>query len=350
MNGVRSYEIDVESGVPQGSVLGPLLFILYINDLSLNINNSQILTFADDTKLIHPIITVHDSFSLQNDLNSVIEWSNNNNMLLNKNKFELICYKHNNANRKRFEELPFNSTFFPEYETSENTYISKSNCVRDLGILINPNLDWDDHILNLSKVGKRLTSWILSVFYDRSKDVMLTLFNSLVRSRLEYCCQIWNPYKLKHIDAIENVQRIFTRKIQYMDSYNYWERLKILKIMSLQRRREKMIIIFVWMIKNNKVTNSINLQFHTDRKGNNKVFIRPFPKKIKGELLSIYENSFIIKSGKLWNKLPSTISEIDNLTLFKKKLHEYLLLYPDEPPVNGYYHPNYNSLLEYSSV
>ena len=350
LNNVRSYEAEVKSGVPQGSVLGPLFFILYINDLSQNIFNSHILTFADDTKLTHPINTINDTFSLQKDLDNVINWSKNNNMALNKDKFELICYKHKNKNNnlRVLEELPFHSSF-KHYETSSNTFISESLCVKDLGVFINSNLDWSDHILNLSKMGKRLSFWILNVFYNRSKEVMLTLFNSLVRSRLEYCCQIWNPFQIQHIDAIENVQRVFTRKIQYMNNYSYWERLKKLNIMSLQRRREKMIIIFVWMLKNNKVTNNINLQFSQDRKGNIKAQIKPLP-KIRGRILTIYENSFSITSVKLWNKLPPKICEINNLSLFKIKLHDYLTLYPDNPPVKGYYHTNKNSLLDYKSI
>ena len=133
-----------------------------------------------------------------------------------------------------------------------------------------------------------------------------------------------------------------------MSNYNYWERLQKLNLMSLQRRREKLIITFVWMIKNNRIANSIDLKFSTNRKGIVKAILAPFP-KIKGKILTIYENSFRIFSVKLWNKLPPTISEINNLSLFKKKLHEYLLLYPDNPPVKGYYHLNNNSLLDYNT-
>ena len=110
-----------------------------------------------------------------------------------------------------------------------------------------------------------------------------------------------------------------------------------------------MIIIFVWMLKNNKVTNNINLQFSQDRKGNIKAQIKPLP-KIRGRILTIYENSFSITSVKLWNKLPPKICEINNLSLFKIKLHDYLTLYPDNPPVKGYYHTNKNSLLDYKSI
>ena len=157
-------------------------------------------------------------------------------------------------------ELSFNHLFH-QYATDGATLISPSNCIRDLGVLINSGLDWEDHINYLSKTGKKLTSWLLNVFYSRDKEVMLVLFNSIVRSKLEYCCPVWDPYKVKHINSIEQIQRNFTKKIKFMRDLDYWQRLKTLNIMSLQRRREKMIIILVWKIKNNLAPNNINLIF-----------------------------------------------------------------------------------------
>ena len=215
--------------------------------------------------------------------------------------------------------------------------------------MINQNLDWEDHILKLCTTGRKLTAWILNVFYTRNKDVLLTLFNSLIRSRLEYCSQVWDPYQIKHIDAIEQVQRSFTRKIEFMGDLSYWDRLKKLNIMSLQRRREKNTLIFVWKIKNDHVPNEINLQFlYNQRKLKSQVVLKPMP-KIRGKILSTYENSFVIKAGKLWNKLPATLTEIPELNLFRSKLDKYLSLIPDHPPVKGYYHCNKNSLLEYKT-
>ena len=224
-----------------------------------------------------------------------------------------------------------------------------SNCVKDLGVLIHHNLDWDNHILNICKKAKQLTAWILNVFYTRNKFVMLTLFNSLVRSRLEYCCQVWDPFKIKNIDAIEQVQRSLTSKIENMDNDNYWERLTKLGIMSLQRRREKLAIIFTWKIKNNMVPNDINLEFVWNaKKSMTTATVKPMP-KIRGKLLSAFENSFVIKAARLWNKLPSKLCDISSLNLFRKELDKYLSLFPDCPPVKGYFHVNSNSILDYNA-
>ena len=179
---------------------------------------------------------------------------------------------------------------------------------------------------------------------------MLTLFNSLIRSRLEYCSQIWDPGKITQINDLEQLQRSFTYKIIYMDNLNYWDRLTELKIFSLQRRREKLTLIYVWKIRNSVVPNDINLEFlFNDRKSCFKAVVKPMP-KVRGRILTMYESSFQIKAAKLWNKIPGVITKIDSLTLFKKKLNNYLLLYPDKPPITGYYHTNKNSILDYQTI
>ena len=165
INGAKSYKVDVTSGVPQGSVLGPLLFILFINDLVSEISTSNIYTFADDTKIVHPIHSYLDTISLQTDLNSIITWSLNNNMKLNEEKFELITHRPPNKFHSNglFKELPFNN-IYTTYSTGKDD-IYPSEVVRDLGILINSELNWGDHIHSLCKKGRQLSGWILNVFH-----------------------------------------------------------------------------------------------------------------------------------------------------------------------------------------
>ena len=348
-NEAKSYESIVKSGVPQGSVLGPLFFILFINDLPENISSSKIFTFADDTKIVHPISSSSDCTSLQTDLNNVITWSSKNNMKLNKDKFEFISYTLNTRSNQVnfFNELPF-ASIYQVYSTDEDL-ILPSRVVKDLGILINSSLNWDDHISYLCKIGKQLTGWILSVFYSRDSVVLMTLFNSLVRSKMEYGCQIWDPWKIHQIDALEQIQRYFTSKLKDLKDLNYWDRLKKLKAMSLQRRRERLTLQMVWKIKFNLIPNDVNLCFvNTKTKSISKAIVRPMP-KIKGSLLSQFENSFAVKAAKLWNKLPPNIANIDTFHMFQQKLDDFLILFPDNPPIKGYYHVNSNSILDYSS-
>ena len=129
VNGKRSFLAEVLSGVPQGSVLGPLLFLIYINGLVTTVKHSKISSFADDTKVSKTIETVEDTENLQKDLNTIISWSRQNNMDLHEDKFELINYKINSS--KLLSELPFTSCLH-SYETLNGKDLLPSNSVKTL--------------------------------------------------------------------------------------------------------------------------------------------------------------------------------------------------------------------------
>ena len=149
---------------------------------------------------------------------------------------------------------------------------------------------------------------------------MMTLFNSLVRSRLEYCCQIWNPTRINQINSLEKIQRSFTCKIKSIQNLNYWERLTKLGIMSLQRRREQQIILFVWRIKNGTVPNDINFKFlDKNLRSGELAVINPMP-KVHGKLLTLYESSFIVRAAKLWNILPPNLA---NIKIFNNSIENW---------------------------
>ena len=322
------------------------MFVLFINDLVLIIRRSQLQTFADDTKIAHPIVCINDQASLQDDLNAVIRWSNANNMELNRNKFELICHqaKANNS-LTLLRELPFFD--LPFIYTANDITIQPSAIVRDLGVLVDPQLNWEGHISKIALQARKMSAWVLNVFTTRDKQTMMLLFNSLVRSRLEYCCEVWDRHNVKAISKLEQVQRRFTSKIEGLDDMDYWTRLKTLNIYSLQRRRERQRIIHVWKIKNNLIRNDVDFQFKlNERTSRILAVIKPLP-KIRGKIVSLYEESFSIRSAMLWNKIPSEITSVTSLIGFKSKLDNWLSSLPDKPPVPGFYHLTKNSIMDY---
>ena len=179
---------------------------------------------------------------------------------------------------------------------------------------------------------------------------MLILFKSLIRPIVEYNCEIWNPYKIKDIVDIEKTQRAFTYRIAGTSGLNYWERLLQLKIFSLQRRREKMIILTIWKIKNNIIPNSNNLIFkETLRNKACRAVLPPLPRTSSG-LLTRYKNSFAVMGPKLWNCLPPHLTNIPKLDQFKSLLNHFLWGLPDKPPLPGYSVENNNSLLNYKHL
>ena len=131
--------------------------------------------------------------------------------------------------------------------------------MQDLAIRVSESLSWMDHIGDILNKARQKSACVLStgIFYDRSPGTMLTLFKSLVRSLLEYCCPLWHSRKIWYNQATETIQRTFTAKIVGMHNLNYWERLQKLHLLSLQWCRERFIIFHMWKIANGKCDNDI---------------------------------------------------------------------------------------------
>ena len=176
---------------------------------------------------------------------------------------------------------------------------------------------------------------------------MLTIWKSLIRCKLEYCCPLWNPHKLEDIKALEDVQRFFTRHICGLQETDYWGRLKALRLQSLQRRRERYIIIHVWKLLHEKVPNDINMEFYyTGRLG----WRARLPKlygRAKTSAKTLYDASFAVQGAKLWNALPKNVNTQDNLDTLKVHLGEFLGRIPDQPPTTGYRTSNHNSIVNW---
>ena len=224
------------SGVPQGTVLGPILFLVFINDINNCISSSTLRCFADDTRISKSIKGESDVKALQHDLDKVMQWSHKNNMTLHEDKFEYMC--HSATKSSLLHELPFAGENF-QYTTSCGAILTPVRQLRDLGVTVSDDVSWTPHIISISSKARQKAAWVLSVFYTRSPTVMLTLYKSMVRSLLEFCSPLWNPVKITDIQELESVQKTFTSKIYGCKELNYWERLKKLSLMSLQRRRER---------------------------------------------------------------------------------------------------------------
>ena len=335
----------VLSGVPQGTVLGPIFFIIYINDQLDVLRSSDGRIFADDTKLISHIGDVIAQMLLQDDLNNVVIWSMKNNMELNGDKFEVLNYSLNKSRLLR--ELPFTNRFL-QYHLSDGTVIEPSNTVKDLGVLLSNDCSWSPHIRQMLVSARKVAAWVLSIFRTRSPLLMITLYKTMVRSKLEYCCPVWDPSKIDDICGIENIQRNFTRKISSCSNLNYWERLKKLKLMSLQRRRERYIIIHTWKIANGAAPNDINMAFRKNQRLGLKATIPKLFPRAQNSVASHYHNSFGIKAARLWNLLPKSANETTTLESFKVALGKFLDTFPDTPPSRGYTAVNSNSLVEWN--
>lgn len=348
VEGCYSVIEPVLSGVPQGTVLGPLLFLIFINDMSKVIKHSTLRLFADDARLLKSVDNTYDSLQLQEDLSSVLQWSINNNMMLHQKKFEFICHEPylNSSTVRLLSELPFAFSSLHGCYKADETNIYPSDLVKDLGISVTADYNFNAHINQICNKAGTKVSWILSAFKCRNSVVLLTLYTSLVRSLIEYCCPLWSPCTVNEIQKLEAVQRRLTSKITGLQDMDYWSRLKALNLMSLQRRRERYILVYMWKIHQHLVPNDVNITWtYNNRLGLKAALPRIPAKRIK---LNVYDGFFKVLGCKLWNTLPKWVNtESTSLLTFKNCLNKHLLQIPDHPPVKGYVSANRNSLLDY---
>ena len=193
-----------------------------------------------------------------------------------------------------------------------------------------------------------MAAWALSAFRDRSKTVMLTLFKSLVRPKLEYCCPVWSPHKVTDIQKIESVQRSFTKKIYGCKELSYWERLKKLGMLSLQRRRERYCIVHVWKILNGLAPNDLEFSFSTHQRLGIKASIPTINRKAQLSVRTDYDKTFRVHAAQLFNLLPPELRSKSTLIGFKTGLGVFLEQYPDTLPTTGVTGMNNNSLLSWN--
>ena len=342
VNGALSSVSSVMSGVPQGSVLGPLLFLIHIHDIDSNITNSTITSFADDTRITKMINTDEDVALLQNDLKRIYEWADTNNMKFNNNKFDHL----------RYTTTPTQLTN-ASYKAPDGSIIATQTNVRDLGVCLSNDATFSLHITNTVKKARGQLGWILRTFKTRDPIPMLTLYKSLVVPLLEYCCQLWSPWKPGDIQALESVQRSFTYRLSTVRHLNYWGRINTLKLYSLERRRERYMIIYVWKIMRGLCSNDIDIRFHDHQRLGRLCNISRVHPRALTRVKTLKSNSFAIRGPMLFNSLPPYLRALTNVTLdqFKAKLDQFLQEVPDEPHLPHYYSRTpTNSILDWLAL
>lgn len=301
LHGEFSDWIRVTSGVPQGSVLGPTLFLIYINDLERDVS-SMLFKFADDTKMLAAVKTVEDAQILQGDLRQLSKWSEDWLMLFNSDKCKVVHFGSNNGK----VEYTLNQVVL-ESVTEE----------KDLGVLIRSDLKVSNQCHKAVSTANRVLGMIKRTFSCREKKVILTLYKALVRPHLEYCVQAWRPYLVKDIAAIERVQKRATRLIGGFHDLSYEERLTRLGLTSLETRRLRGDLLEVFKIIKgfDKVDAAKLFDFSTTnlRGHKYKLFKRSFR-------TNLGKFSFVNRVTDTWNRLPEDVVDCSTVACFKSKL------------------------------
>lgn len=270
-NGQKSHNFKATSGVPQGSILGPLLFIIFINDIANNIKSSCLL-YADDLKIFRKISSVQDCIELQSDLHILNDWCKTNQLYLNINKCSVISF----ARKTNIATFNYNIN---------NISLTRVDTIKDLGIIFDIKLKFDAHVNYISGKAFKMMGFVLRRCKEFVKPgTLITLFYCYVRNHLEYGSVIWNPHYDVYSYRIERIQRKFTKhlvfKFRLSEEYiSYEERLSLTKLRSLEHRRiildELMLFKIINSIVDCSIITSINFYIPAYPTRNNQLFLPP---------------------------------------------------------------------------
>ncbi len=193
----------MSSGVPQGSHLGPLLFLLFINDIVKCFPDVKVLLFADDLKIFLRVRTVRDCVMLQKAADQLLNWCDKNKLFLNVSKCNVV----------RFHRIK--SPILFEYKLND-AVLSSQDTVRDLGVYLDKSLSFEAHINHVSNKALRMLGFIKNIGSDfTSLRVFHNLYFSFVRSSLEFCSPVWSPTYATHVKALETVQHKYLRFLAF---------------------------------------------------------------------------------------------------------------------------------------
>ena len=305
INGVASGWERVESGVPQGSVLGPVLFIIFIDDIDENVAN-KILKFADDTKLIAGVGSEQEVEGLRGDLRSLFQWAEDWQMMFNVDKCSVLHFGFNNAR----VELELGGKPLMSHESE-----------KDLGVIVQSNLRVEQQCCKAANEANRKLGMIKRGFKNRTRAVMLPLYKAMVRPHLDYCIQAWRPHLRKDIDRLERVQRRATKMIEGLEGLSYLGRLGVLGLTTLETRFLRADLLEVYKIFNG--LDSLNAE---------RFFVREVG-MTRGHSYKLYKRRVRLDVGKYgfgsrvcneWNLLTEDVVTAGSLNTFKAKLDHHL--------------------------
>ena len=298
VNGHYSEWSKVGSGVPQGSILGPLFFLIFINDIGAGIS-SKISIFADDTKLLQIVNNEAEALALQGDLNRLAEWAVEWKMFFNVSKCKVL-------------HLGFGNRKFSYVLNGETVGVTSS--FKDLGITFSEDFKFASHCEIVSKKANQMLGFIRNSISNQSREVILPLYKSLVRPHLEYCIQVWSPYLKKDRNLIERVQKRATRLIKGMKGKNYEQRLQELNLFSLEKRRLRGDLIQTFKILRNLGTvdeEMFSIRANSITRGHSLKILKPDSR------LDLRKNFFSHRVVNNWNELSEGVDLIKSIASFK---------------------------------
>ena len=315
VNGSTSPPSPVLSGIPQGTVLGPVLFVIYINDL-LDDLSSEGLMFADDTKIYRQITSREDALTLQSDIDKLEEWSKIWKLHFNHKKCHVLTMG-------KLENIQCAYRYSVYSQEMEHVFEEK-----DLGVTIDADLKFEEHIASKVRTANAIVGQMRRSFSYLDCDTFKRIYTAFVRPHLEYGVAVWSPHLSRNINALENVQIRATKLVDGLSKLDYTERLKRLELPTLafRRRRGDAIEMFKHFHKYDKSTlaPSFNPRQRPSRKHDFQLFT---PQMLDGKN-GPQSNFFFQRTTKVWNDLPKYVVDAKNINQFKNRLDELWTEHP----------------------
>ncbi len=274
---------------------------------------SQIYLFADDTKIYKGISNQEDSEQLQDDLNKLQMWS----------KKWLLKFHPNKCKVATLGKRKVTSSYHMTDDQGNLVELEEIDEEKDIGVTIDTKLSFESHIANITSKASQIMGAIRCSFQHLDNDHMMMLYKSQVRSILEYGNPVWNPYKKKDINLIENVQRKTTRNLPGMKDLSYPDRLRKPNLPTLvyRRLRGDMITTYKILHEIHDVSVCPDLPFigETATRGNS---MKIFERRPDGGT-NLRKFFFTLRVPRMWNTLPREVVQSKNVRQFETALDEF---------------------------
>ena len=281
INGSVSRSVNVTSSVPQGSVLGPTLFNIYIDSIVKNLTCNAFM-YADDTKIVMPTPKIADCETLQNNVNKMQAWAEHHNMTFNIDKCASLYFGHNN---RRYSY------------NIKGVEIRNSECERDLGVSVSTDAKFSEHVDKTVVKANKMCGMVRRNFVSKDPDLMSKIFDIYIRPVVEYCSPLWNPSLSGQIDQLEKIQSRFFRGIEN-------------KVISHKQSMLKTDLTLMNKMANREVALEFEKYFSSSagapvtRQQLEEHLVLPKTK------LNCRSNSFAIRQVRNWNKIPLNVRNL----------------------------------------